>query len=35
MMLGRWDDLALWTGSVARGDDGVWRLFYGELIDLR
>jgi beta-fructofuranosidase len=25
---GRWDDLALWTGSVARGDDGVWRLYY-------
>ncbi|HUA43866.1 MAG TPA: hypothetical protein VMA77_01485 [Solirubrobacteraceae bacterium] len=28
---GRWDDLALWTGSVARGDDGVWRLFYSAL----
>jgi beta-fructofuranosidase len=25
---GGWDDLALWTGSVARGDDGVWRLYY-------
>ena len=25
---GRWDDLALWTGSVARGDDGVWRMYY-------
>ncbi len=25
---GSWDDLAIWTGSVARGDDGVWRLFY-------
>jgi beta-fructofuranosidase len=25
---GRWDDLAHWTGSVARGDDGVWRLYY-------
>jgi len=25
---GRWDDLALWTGSVALGDDGVWRWFY-------
>jgi beta-fructofuranosidase len=25
------DDLALWTGSVARGDDGVWRLFYTAL----
>ena len=23
-----WDDLALWTGSVIRGDDGVWRMFY-------
>ena len=23
-----WDDLALWTGSVVRGDDGVWRMFY-------
>jgi len=23
-----WDDLAVWTGSVARGADGVWRLFY-------
>src|SRR3954451_22426476 len=27
----RWDDLALWTGSVARGDDGIWRLFYTAL----
>ncbi|HUJ35086.1 MAG TPA: hypothetical protein VLW51_07745 [Solirubrobacteraceae bacterium] len=27
----RWDDLALWTGSVARGDDGVWRLYYSGL----
>jgi xylitol oxidase len=26
-----WDDLALWTGSVARGDDGVWRMFYTAL----
>ncbi|MGN6742504.1 MAG: glycosyl hydrolase [Amnibacterium sp.] len=25
---GGWDDLAIWTGSVVRGDDGVWRLFY-------
>jgi beta-fructofuranosidase len=25
---GGWDDLALWTGSVARGDDGVWRMYY-------
>jgi beta-fructofuranosidase len=23
-----WDDFAIWTGSVARGPDGVWRLFY-------
>ncbi|WP_407345348.1 glycosyl hydrolase family 32 [Pengzhenrongella phosphoraccumulans] len=22
------DDLATWTGSVVRGDDGVWRMFY-------
>ena len=22
------DDLATWTGSVVRGDDGVWYLFY-------
>lgn len=28
---GGWDDLALWTGSVARGDDGVWRLYYSGL----
>ncbi|HTP19698.1 MAG TPA: hypothetical protein VMJ65_08850 [Solirubrobacteraceae bacterium] len=28
---GRWDDLALWTGSVAHGDDGVWRLYYSAL----
>jgi beta-fructofuranosidase len=25
---GGWDDLALWTGSVVRGDDGLWRMFY-------
>jgi beta-fructofuranosidase len=25
---GGWDDLALWTGSVARGPDGRWRMFY-------
>ncbi len=25
---GSWDDLALWTGSVALGDDGVWRMYY-------
>ena len=23
-----WDDLALWTGSVARRDDGLWHLYY-------
>ena len=23
-----WDDLALWSGSVARGDDGIWRMYY-------
>jgi beta-fructofuranosidase len=28
---GHWDDLALWTGSVARGDDGIWRLYYSAL----
>jgi beta-fructofuranosidase len=27
----RWDDLALWTGSVLRGDDGIWRLYYTAL----
>ena len=26
-----WDDLALWTGSVARGDDGRWRMYYTAL----
>jgi beta-fructofuranosidase len=26
-----WDDLALWTGSVIRGDDGLWRMFYTAL----
>jgi beta-fructofuranosidase len=26
-----WDDLALWTGSVALGDDGVWRMYYTAL----
>jgi hypothetical protein len=25
---GAWDDLALWTGSTVKGDDGVWRMFY-------
>jgi len=28
---GRWDDTALWTGSVARGADGIWRLYYTAL----
>lgn len=23
-----WDDLATWTGSVVRGPDGRWRMFY-------
>jgi beta-fructofuranosidase len=23
-----WDDQATWTGSVVRGPDGVWRMFY-------
>ena len=23
-----WDDLAIWTGSVVRGDAGSWHLFY-------
>jgi beta-fructofuranosidase len=27
----RWDDLAVWTGSVVRGDDEVWRLYYTAL----
>ena len=26
-----WGDLAAWTGSVARGDDGVWRMYYTAL----
>jgi beta-fructofuranosidase len=26
-----WDDLALWTGSIARGPDGVWRMYYTAL----
>ena len=25
---GAWDDLAIWTGSVVRDDEGRWRLFY-------
>jgi beta-fructofuranosidase len=32
---GGWDDLAPWTGSVARGDDGVWRLYYTALSTAR
>jgi beta-fructofuranosidase len=28
---GGWDDQSLWSGSVARGDDGVWRLYYSAL----
>ena len=27
----RWDDLAIWTGSVVQGPDGMWRLFYTAL----
>jgi beta-fructofuranosidase len=27
----RWDDLAIWTGSVIDGPDGVWRMFYTAL----
>mgnify|MGYP006281256175 CR=1 FL=1 len=23
-----WDDFTIWTGSVVRGDDGLWHLFY-------
>lgn len=23
-----WDDCTTWTGSVVRGDDGIWHLFY-------
>jgi beta-fructofuranosidase len=23
-----WDDMAIWTGSVVRGPDGLWRMFY-------
>lgn len=25
---GAWDDLATWTGSVVRGPDGMWNMFY-------
>jgi beta-fructofuranosidase len=28
---GRWDDLAIWTGSVQRGGDGLWRFYYSAL----
>ncbi len=27
-LAGAWDDLAIWTGSVVRDDEGRWRLFY-------
>jgi sucrose-6-phosphate hydrolase SacC (GH32 family) len=27
----RWDDVALWTGSAVRGDDGTWRMYYTAL----
>ncbi len=30
---GAWDDLAVWTGSIARGDDGFWRS--GDSLTLR
>lgn len=25
---GAWDDLSIWTGSVVRGDDGRWQMYY-------
>lgn len=25
---GGWDDLAIWTGSVVRDDDDLWRMYY-------
>ena len=28
---GGWDDRSIWTGSVAQGDDGVWRMYYTAL----
>jgi beta-fructofuranosidase len=28
---GGWDDLAIWTGSVQRGGDEVWRMYYSAL----
>jgi beta-fructofuranosidase len=28
---GGWDDLAVWTGSTVRADDGSWRMFYTAL----
>jgi beta-fructofuranosidase len=31
---GRWDDLAIWTGSVLHGPDGVWR-FYSTALSTR
>jgi beta-fructofuranosidase len=27
----RWDDVALWTGSAVRDDDGTWRMYYTAL----
>ena len=26
-----WDDLAIWTGSVAHADDGIWRMYHTAL----
>jgi beta-fructofuranosidase len=28
---GSWDDLAIWTGSVQRGEDAIWRMYYSAL----
>ena len=30
-----WDDLAVWTGSVVRGDDSIWRMYYTALSTAR
>ena len=27
-LAGAWDDLAIWTGSVVRDDDDLWRMYY-------
>lgn len=27
-LIGTFDETATWTGSVVRGDDGLWRMFY-------